>query len=799
MGDGLAAPPATPPSPWQIETPEILPETDPSFLCETCRQLDFRYLLYGLPYMQCPDIPLGTLDRALSTRCCAFCRLVQAAVDNVYGADFDVMPREYEGKPIMLSLMPFPEGLDASKPRHLVLHLRPSPWKGAPGAWDRRLQVQLVDKDAFLEHDGIGRVVDPTKLNNIVALYWIRTCRMGYGLHKEDESSKETIVSSKPPAGFRLIDLKRNCIVPAEESSYDYVTLSYVWPPPGRQILKLLASNKDEVIGPDGCLVDPQRPFASKIPQTIKDAMEICRSVGEGYLWVDALCIIQDDDADRDSQIRAMDYIYSSSALTLASTCGDGAEASIPRTPGRAGTTTGTRPSIVQTIASVQGFQLANRAWAFDRSVENTKWNTRAWTFQERALSKRTLFVTEQQMFFKCRHSPSYLAEDLDTAPKRRALVTYPMDDTGTDVLPTHGSINMLTYGRTVEHFTTRDITYTHDILNAFTGITERMRTIFRSGFVYGLPRSELDCALMWQPAGAMQRRICANGVEFPSWSWAGWLGSVRYPFENCLPRVRWVHHETGQLLSPDDYRCPATGRLEWRQEWTEKRSHSGFRYFYHSSDEKAWFRNPTSPESQRTHEGPSCVPSTPGHLRFETEVVDVTLGASFTPASRDIDEATNPTWGWPLNDDGGHAIGFFNVLTRIAKEMSGAKTYKFVRISRIGHGLSVAKIKSKKGDPTPAGEDDSLEDEFVFEKLDGDPDLVREEPLPSDKSGSVEEWAYQLPFDRLRYDPLRPFCLNEFLVVEMVGGVAYRIGTGRVHVDAWAQEPPKTEIITLG
>lgn len=78
------------------------------------------------------------------------------------------MPRQHEGQPILLSAMPFPEMLDASKPRRLVLHLRPSPWKGTGGSHSsgRKLQIQLVNKDAFLRHNGVGRVADPAMLNN---------------------------------------------------------------------------------------------------------------------------------------------------------------------------------------------------------------------------------------------------------------------------------------------------------------------------------------------------------------------------------------------------------------------------------------------------------------------------------------------------------------------------------------------------------------------------------------------------------------------------------------------------------
>ncbi|KAK4110886.1 HET-domain-containing protein [Canariomyces notabilis] len=619
---------------------------------------------------------------------------------------------------------------------------------------------------------------------------------MGLGLHKDDESERP---HGQPPRGFRLIDVTRGCIV-AAESLHEYVTLSYVWPPPGKRILKLLTSNKDELIERDGSLVDPLLPFASQIPQTIKDAMEICKEVAERYLWVDALCIIQDDDNDRDNQIRAMDNIYSASKLTLASTCGDNAEASISGARG------GTR-TIVQAIETVQGLRLANRPWNFARSVDGARWNTRAWTFQERVLSKRTLFLTPQQMFFKCRHSPSYLSEDLLMPAEARRLVTWPMNDTGSDFIPHHGSINVLTYIKTVENFTKRNLTYPDDILNAFTGIAQNMRVVFRSGFLYGLTQSELDYCLCWEPAGAIKRRICARGAKFPSWSWAGWLGPVHYRWKNRLSRVRWVHHETGERLTSDDYRSPSPGngsetdgRLAWRQEWTDQRARSGFRYFYHSSDQAAWFRSPTAPELARL-QGPNCVPGTQ-HLQFETEIIDFPMSEAWIPQG--VVHETLQVMEFQLIDEHQDAVGFFSMPVKIAREISSTKKYKFVRVARVGNSHHSGEIGSRKEDPEPDTRGSYAEDhDIVFEDLDGDPDLILVRHttmlLYPDERISPGGWKYPLPFDRQWYDASRPFCLCEFLVVEMVDDVAYRIGIGRAHVDAWAQTPPKTEVVTLG
>ena len=58
--------------------------------------------------------------------------------------------------------------------------------------------------------------------------------------------------------------------------------------------------------------------------------MFVVASIGETYLWVDSLCIIQDDLEDLRHNLREMHRIYSHANLTIAATYGDNADAGIP-------------------------------------------------------------------------------------------------------------------------------------------------------------------------------------------------------------------------------------------------------------------------------------------------------------------------------------------------------------------------------------------------------------------------------------------------------------------------------------
>lgn len=126
---------------------------------------------------------------------------------------------------------------------------------------------------------------------------------------------------------FRLIDTKDNRIVLPPRGS-TYVTLSYVW---GTiDPLKMVKANMVELAKP-GSLLLPEN--YDRIPVTIRDAMEVVRRLDLRYLWVDSLCIIQDDDGPGGSLMSAiskMDLVYGGALLTISAASGIDANAGLP-------------------------------------------------------------------------------------------------------------------------------------------------------------------------------------------------------------------------------------------------------------------------------------------------------------------------------------------------------------------------------------------------------------------------------------------------------------------------------------
>jgi len=86
-----------------------------------------------------------------------------------------------------------------------------------------------------------------------------------------------------------------------------YFTLSHCW---GTiDILKLTRENID----------DMQREIReTELCQTFRDAINVTRMLGFSYIWIDSLCIIQDDVEDWRKEASRMSDVYGGSTLNLA-------------------------------------------------------------------------------------------------------------------------------------------------------------------------------------------------------------------------------------------------------------------------------------------------------------------------------------------------------------------------------------------------------------------------------------------------------------------------------------------------
>lgn len=139
-----------------------------------------------------------------------------------------------------------------------------------------------------------------------------------------------------------------------------------------------------------------------RLARTIQDAITLVSRAGRKYLWVDCLCIMEDDSVHKDRHVNQMETIYRYAWFTIFAVSAVSADSGLP------GVRKGSRV-LKQVLQNVAGLTIANCLPDFSDTAEEeaTKlgtWGTRAWTFQERLFSQRALFVGCAGMSIKCAH-----------------------------------------------------------------------------------------------------------------------------------------------------------------------------------------------------------------------------------------------------------------------------------------------------------------------------------------------------------------------------------------------------------
>ncbi|KAH8757798.1 heterokaryon incompatibility protein-domain-containing protein [Hyaloscypha finlandica] len=343
---------------------------------------------------------------------------------------------------------------------------------------------------------------------------WIKECE---NHHQDDVSTLAP--RYEHPIDIILIDVPDQRLVRAS-SSWRFLATSYVW---GKAALETTTTANRRA--------REQRGALSKVilPQLILDAMSLVSQLGERYLWVDFLCIEQDNFAQKHSQISQMDVIYSQSLLTLVALSSEDAGSFLP------GIQEGTR-SFFKAKEYVFGryiYAIYPRLLEFS---EATVYESRGWTFQERLLSRRCLFLTECDMYYIC-HSRLSCETGAKSAEReeeifenkfRNIFSQLAQLDRFSQIGPhwTRWTATFRLYASLVHEYSKRELSYDTDVINAFSGISAVLGHFLHSSSLSGLIECVLDNCLLWVPGNSNTH--CRN-LNFPSWSWAGWRGEVFY------------------------------------------------------------------------------------------------------------------------------------------------------------------------------------------------------------------------------------------------------------------------------
>ncbi|KAK8071713.1 hypothetical protein PG996_005061 [Apiospora saccharicola] len=390
-----------------------------------------------------------------------------------------------------------------------------------------RAELLLLNEDGVRPGFALGRRLDPGFIDIKLLNDWKRTCTEHHG-----HTCVNRLTSLSHPLLY-LIDTQQMCLVPAAPEM-TYVALSYVW---GQ--VRMLKTAKDQ------------------LPRTIRDSIGLVPLLEERYLWVDSLCIPQEDEEMKHINISQMAAIYEGASLTIVACDGKDAEFGL-----RGLRRSSQSRSLPGVLPLAPGISITTRIVV---NLLATPWSRRGWTLQEQIFSRRIILFYENTVQWLCRSTRYY--EDIDSPHDLPAVALAVHGSKSGQLNPLDLSLDipeLHILSRLIYNYLERDFTYQEDVMPALSSTFSAMQRAFPRGFIHGLPVSFFDSSLVWRSSDMIRRESSRNAVRCPpSWAWAGWKGvfawnSYSEAFQ-VIPMLVWHTKE-----SRDSEEEPIPFQNEW-------------------------------------------------------------------------------------------------------------------------------------------------------------------------------------------------------------------------------------------
>ena len=307
-----------------------------------------------------------------------------------------------------------------------------------------------------------------------------------------------------------------------------WITLSHSWGPKGSINLKLSQSNIEGL--------KAKISFES-LTENFKDAVVTARNLGERFgtlfLWIDALCIIQDSVSDWATESIKMGSIYSNSFCTFFACRGVDPSAGLWDTPD----TLSRHECCIEggPNSCLRGRWQIRDVDAFKNGVQNSKLCSRAWAHQESNLATRRLYFAPGQVFWGCYQGvkqemdPGSVLLEASTTAETGGLsmlaIQCDRDSTRQQKLDKSYSIWL----EIATQHSVRDITYATDRLPSLAAIAKVMLDWieYPDDYIAGTWKSFFWACILWQIRSPDKVSKAQNGS--PSWSWTSVAGAVHF------------------------------------------------------------------------------------------------------------------------------------------------------------------------------------------------------------------------------------------------------------------------------
>lgn len=380
---------------------------------------------------------------------------------------------------------------------------------------------------------------------------WLRHCDSNHPQCKPH--------STEPFVPTRLVDVIRwhshNAVRLVGSQDFQlypvrYVALSHRWSGQVRATSTLKTNISTRLAGLE----------TSDLPKCFTDAFEATANVGFRYIWIDSLCIVQDDSTDWEREASLMSKVYCNAAFTISASLEHNEETGLFR-EFSVENDYAELPVVNEDGTSTNvGFYKDRTAWI--HLVARGPLQSRGWCLQERELSPRIVHWTAEQVAWECRTwsmSEYRPGQYLNVPSTIRAF-----DKMNTASIP--DLLNM--WHTLVERYSPRALSVAADCFPALAGLARVMNERLKSEYIAGFWTMDLARSLLWRTYRGGHKRNVA-----PSWSWAAVNGHVTFEYhwditEQLSKKVKGLatitHHQV-DLCTADPYGAVKSGSLHLR------------------------------------------------------------------------------------------------------------------------------------------------------------------------------------------------------------------------------------------
>ncbi|ETS83879.1 hypothetical protein PFICI_05755 [Pestalotiopsis fici W106-1] len=251
----------------------------------------------------------------------------------------------------------------------------------------------------------------------------------------------------------------------------------------------------------------------------------VTQSLRFQYIWIDSICIIQDDEEDWEVQSSLMGSIYSHAACNIAATwASDGSKGCFGN-----GDLAAKSPTFLTLRGSLGGsYQVWNNK-SYEADVIHAPLNKRGWVIQERYLARQQLSFARRQVYWECRElmaSEQFPAGLPESISKHQACLEFENEFEARKA-----------WNHIVELYSNCQLTKKSDKLVAISGLAQALQESIHDDYICGLWRKDLHHQLLWVSEGDNGQVTTTYGQIAPTWSWANIDGPVLFLKDHLLAK----------------------------------------------------------------------------------------------------------------------------------------------------------------------------------------------------------------------------------------------------------------------